>query len=55
MAGGIDYVYPPENQKLYDTIADGGLIIAELPIGIKPLSQHFPQRNRLISGLSWVR
>ncbi|WP_316354944.1 DNA-processing protein DprA [Candidatus Trichorickettsia mobilis] len=52
MAGGIDYVYPPENQKLYDTIADVGLIIAELPIGAKPLSQHFPQRNRLISGLS---
>lgn len=52
LAGGIDYVYPPENQKLYNTIANDGLIIAELPIGSKPLSQHFPQRNRLISGLS---
>lgn len=52
LAGGIDYIYPPENKKLYERIASDGLIIAELPIGSKPLSQHFPQRNRIISGLA---
>jgi DNA processing protein len=52
LAGGIDYVYPPENKKLYDKMSSEGLIIAELPIESKPLSQHFPQRNRIISGLS---
>ena len=52
VAGGIDYIYPPENKKLYEKIASDGLIVAELPIGSKPLSQHFPQRNRIISGLA---
>ncbi|MFK8040611.1 MAG: DNA-processing protein DprA [Rickettsiaceae bacterium] len=52
IAGGIDNVYPPENLKLYKQIAEYGLIVSELPIGKKPLAQHFPQRNRIISGLS---
>lgn len=52
LAGGIDHIYPPENKKLYEKITNEGLLIAELPIGSKPLSQHFPQRNRIISGLS---
>jgi DNA processing protein len=52
VAGGIDYIYPPENKKLYEKIGFEGLIVAELPIGSRPLSQHFPQRNRIISGLA---
>lgn len=52
IAGGIDHIYPPENKTLYEEIAKNGLILAELPIGSKPLSQHFPQRNRIISGLA---
>ena len=52
IAGGIDHIYPPENTKLFAQIAEEGLIIAELPIGSKPLGQHFPQRNRIISGIS---
>ncbi|MGI4775788.1 MAG: DNA-processing protein DprA [Janthinobacterium lividum] len=52
IAGGIDHIYPPENARLHEEIAENGLIIAELPIGTKPLGKHFPQRNRLISGLS---
>ncbi len=54
IAGGIDHIYPKENQRLYDTIASEGLIVAELPIGSAPLAKHFPQRNRIISGLSQV-
>ena len=52
IAGGIDHIYPPENHKLYERMAKEGLIIAELPIGNSPLARHFPQRNRIISGLS---
>jgi DNA processing protein len=52
LAGGIDNIYPPQNEHLYHKIQDQGLLIAELPIGTKPLMQHFPQRNRLVSGLS---
>jgi len=52
IAGGIDHIYPPENKKLFEKLAEEGLIIAELPIGSVPLGKHFPQRNRIISGLS---
>jgi len=52
IAGGIDHIYPPENKKLFENLAAEGLIIAELPIGSTPLGKHFPQRNRIISGLS---
>lgn len=52
IAGGIDHIYPPENARLFKQIIEEGLLIAELPIGSAPLAQHFPQRNRIISGLS---
>ncbi len=52
LAGGIDNIYPPQNAHLYQKIHNQGLLISELPIGTKPLMQHFPQRNRLVSGLS---
>ncbi len=52
VAGGIDVVYPPENQKLYDKICEQGLVIAESPLGQQPFSQSFPRRNRIVSGLS---
>lgn len=52
IAGGIDHIYPPENSKLYAQIAEHGLIVAELAIGTAPMGIHFPQRNRIISGLS---
>ncbi len=52
MAGGIDQVYPPDNQKLYDQIADQGVLISEIEFGINPQARHFPRRNRIVSGLS---
>ena len=51
-AGGVDYIYPPENDELYQQIIEQGLIVAELPLGSIPKSQNFPQRNRIISGIS---
>lgn len=52
LAGGVDHIYPPENEKLYHQIIEKGAVISEMPLGAKPLAQHFPRRNRIISGLS---
>jgi DNA processing protein len=54
MACGLDIVYPRENVKLARRIVESGqgALISEHPLGIKPESGHFPQRNRIISGLS---
>jgi DNA processing protein len=52
LGGGIDVVYPPEHEALHAAVAEGGLLVAELPPGTQPKPQHFPRRNRLISGIS---
>lgn len=49
---GIDICYPRINQKLFELMAAQALIISEFNLGEKPLPYHFPQRNRIISGLS---
>lgn len=49
---GINKIYPPENAKLQSEIAKRGLIISEYAFDAEPKAIHFPQRNRLISGLS---
>lgn len=52
LAGGIDFVYPPENAKLYERIGGEGAIVTEMPPGFQPRGQDFPRRNRIISGLA---
>lgn len=52
VASGIDVVYPEENQKLYEEIAEKGLVIAENKLGAKPYTSAFPRRNRIVSGIS---
>ena len=52
MANGIDYIYPPENKKLYSEIIEHGLVITEQAFGSLPKAIYFPQRNRIILGLS---
>ncbi len=52
LAGGVDVIYPPENQKLYDAIRAEGAVISEMRLGEAPQARHFPRRNRLISGLA---
>jgi DNA processing protein len=52
IAGGIDVVYPPENEARQQAIAERGLLVAEQPPGIEPRARHFPYRNRIIAGLA---
>ncbi len=49
---GIDVCYPPENSALFEKIGREGLIITEYGPGEPPLPHHFPDRNRIIAGLS---
>ncbi len=49
---GIDVVYPEENRKLFSEIPSSGAIISEFPFGTPPSKENFPQRNRIIAGLS---
>lgn len=49
---GINTVYPSENASLYAEIAEKGLIISEYGVGEPPHGFYFPERNRIISGLS---
>lgn len=52
VAGGIDVVYPEENQKLYEEIIEKGAILAESKLGQQPFAAAFPRRNRIVSGIS---
>ncbi len=49
---GIDVIYPPENQQLYENIAINGCILSEFPLSTQGNAINFPRRNRLIAGLS---
>ena len=52
LGGGIDVVYPAENRWLYEDVAAAGALISEYPPGTENKGEHFPVRNRIISGLS---
>ena len=54
VGGGVDMIYPPENDDLYHAIrSTGGAVVSEMPLGLKPIAQSFPRRNRIIAGLSY--
>jgi DNA processing protein len=52
IAGGLDNYYPPENENLQRQIAESGLLVSEMLPGTAPKAEHFPRRNRIISGMS---
>jgi DNA processing protein len=49
---GVDVLYPAEHETIAQAIVARGAIVSEFPPGTPPLPQHFPRRNRIISGLS---
>jgi len=52
MGCGLDIVYPDRHRKLFQNIADQGCLLSEYPLGLPPTKYTFPQRNRIVSGLS---
>ncbi|PUA28154.1 MAG: DNA protecting protein DprA [Cellvibrio sp. 79] len=53
MGTGIDLIYPARHRGLAQAILDsGGVLVSEFPLGVSSLAANFPQRNRIISGLS---
>ncbi|MBQ6731475.1 MAG: DNA-processing protein DprA [Bacilli bacterium] len=52
LGSGIDYCWPPDNQKLYDEIKKNHLLISEYPGRTPPNGCNFPMRNRIVVGLS---
>jgi len=52
IGSGLDVIYPPENKKIFDRIAENGVVISEFELGTKPDAQNFPRRNRILSGIS---
>lgn len=49
---GVDRVYPAGNARLMEAIAERGAVVSEYPPGTEVRKEHFPERNRIISGLS---
>lgn len=52
LGSGVDVCYPRANKELYEKLKNAGGIISEYPPGTKAVNFHFPQRNRIISGLA---
>ncbi len=53
LGSGLKRIYPAKNKGLFnDIINNGGLILSEYPIHSDPIAFHFPQRNRIVSGIS---
>ncbi|MFT4634956.1 MAG: DNA processing protein [Arenicella sp.] len=53
LANGLDIIYPSRHRSLFEHLGSTGLLVSEYPLGVAPRRHTFPQRNRIISGLSY--
>ncbi|MFD1037999.1 DNA-processing protein DprA [Virgibacillus byunsanensis] len=53
LGGGFHHIYPKQNMELFKQIVQEGLVLSEYPPDTQPKKFHFPERNRIISGLSF--
>ncbi len=53
LGGGFYHIYPKNNINLFKQIVKQGLVLSEYPPDVRPARYHFPERNRIISGLSF--
>jgi DNA processing protein len=52
LGSGLEQIYPAENRELFQKIIENGAVISEFALSALPEAHHFPQRNRVISGMS---
>jgi DNA processing protein len=52
VACGLDVVYPGRHRELWERVGAEGLLVSEMPLGLRPTRWSFPARNRIIAGLS---
>ena len=52
LGGGVDYIWPVENESLYYEILERGVVVSEMPVGFMPVGSNFVQRNRWIAGIA---
>lgn len=52
LGSGCDVIYPPRHRRLADRVRTRGLILSEFPLGTEARPHHFPQRNRVVTGMS---
>ena len=52
LGSGVDIIYPSDNRSLSRDIIENGALISDYPLGTPPLKDHFPRRNRIMSGIS---
>jgi DNA processing protein len=52
LGSGVDVIYPPENRRLAGRIIEAGAMVSQFAPGTRPLPHHFPERNRVIAGLT---
>lgn len=52
LGGGVDHIYPRQNEELHLAMRETGALVSESPLGYRASARDFPRRNRIISGLS---
>lgn len=52
VGSGLDWIYPKRHTRLWNLVAERGLLLSEFPAGTEPKPPYFPKRNRIIAGLA---